>query len=59
MTHLLLVAALTCSGSQYLIEDVKTDKYLPQEEKADLIELIKLNSEKGCWGTQTPTEGTE
>tara|TARA_B100000287_G_scaffold302069_1_gene285186 strand:- start:24 stop:203 length:180 start_codon:yes stop_codon:yes gene_type:complete len=59
MTPLLLIAALTCSGSQYLIDDVKKDRYLPQEEKADIIEVIKLNSEKGCWGTQTPTEGTE
>ena len=49
MTSFLLIAALTCSGSQYLIEDVQKDKYLPQEEKADVIEIIKLNSEEGCW----------
>jgi hypothetical protein len=49
MTPFLLIAALTCSASQYLIEDVQKDKYLPQEEKADVIEIIKLNSEEGCW----------
>ena len=49
MTSFLLSVALTCSGSQYLIEDVQKDKYLPPEEKADVIELIKLNTEKGCW----------
>ena len=49
MTPFLLIAALSCSGSQYLIEDVQKDKYLPQEEKADVIEIIKLNSEEGCW----------
>ena len=48
MTSLFLIAALTCSGSQYLIEDVQKDRYLPQEEKADIIEIIKLNSEEGC-----------
>jgi len=59
MTPFLLVAALTCSGSQYLIDDVLKDRYLPPEEKADVIEIIRLNSEEGCYGTQKPTEGTE
>ena len=49
MTSFLLLAALTCPGSQYLIEDVQKDKYLPPEEKADVIEIIKLNTEEGCW----------
>ena len=48
MTPFLLVAALTCSGSQYLIDDVLKDRYLPPEEKADVIEIIRLNSEEGC-----------
>ncbi len=49
MIPFLLASALTCPGAQYLIDDVQKDKYLPPEEKADVIELIKLNSEEGCW----------
>ena len=49
MIPFLLASALTCSGAQYLIDDVQKDKYLPPEEKADVIEIIKMNSEKGCW----------
>jgi hypothetical protein len=49
MIPFLLASTLTCSGSQYLIEDVQKDRYLPPEEKADVIEIIKLNSEEGCW----------
>ena len=49
MIPFLLASALTCSGANYLIEDVQKDKHLPQEEKADVIEIIKLNSEEGCW----------
>ena len=49
MLPFLLASALTCSGAQYLIEDVQKDKYLPQEEKEDVIDIIKLNTEKGCW----------
>ena len=49
MIPFLLASALTCSGANYLIEDVQKDKHLPQEEKADVIEIIKLNSEQGCW----------
>jgi hypothetical protein len=49
MIPFLLASALTCSGAQYLIEDVQKDRYLPQEEKADIVEIIKLNSEPGCW----------
>ena len=59
MIPFLLASTLTCSGSQYLIEDVQKDRYLPQEEKADIIEIIKLNSEEGCYGTQKPTKGTD
>ena len=49
MIPFLLASALTCPGAQYLIDDVQKDRYLPPEEKADVIELIKLNSEEGCW----------
>ena len=49
MIPFLLASTLTCPGAQYLIEDVQKDKYLPSEEKEDVIKLIKMNSEEGCW----------
>ena len=48
MIPFLLASALSCSGSQYLIEDVFRDRYLPSEEKTELVEIIKLNTEEGC-----------
>jgi hypothetical protein len=46
MIDLLLASALSCSDSQHLIESLNKSR---MEEKADLIETIKLNTEPGCY----------
>ena len=46
MIELLLATALSCSDSQDLIENLNKSR---MEEKADLIEVIKTNTEPGCY----------
>ena len=46
MIDLLLASALSCSDSQDLIENLNKSR---MEEKADLIEVIKTNTEPGCY----------
>ena len=46
MIDLLLASALSCSDSQHLIESLNKSR---MEEKADLIEVIKTNTEPGCY----------
>ena len=48
MLPFLLASVLSCSEAQSLIENAnKSD--LPQEDKVGLVEVIKTNTEAGCW----------
>ena len=40
---------LTCQGADHLIENAVTNSYLSTEDKAALTEVIKANSEQGCF----------
>ncbi len=46
MIELLLTTALTCSEAQEVIDSVNKSRV---EEKIDLIEVIKTNTESGCY----------
>ena len=46
MIEILLATAFDCEGSQELIENLNKSR---MEEKADLIEVIKTNTEPGCY----------
>ena len=46
MIELLLATALTCSEAQDLISNIQKSQVV---EKADLIEVIKTNTEAGCY----------
>ena len=48
MMELLLATVLACSDSQALIENVMNSKQTIIE-KNDLIEVIKVNTEVGCY----------
>ena len=48
MTPFLLASVLSCSEATTLIVGAnKSD--LPQEDKVGLVEVIKTNTEAGCW----------
>ena len=40
---------LTCQGADHLIENAVTNSYLSTEDKEELTEVIKANTEPGCW----------
>ena len=48
MIELLLATALDCEGSQELIEKIMKSQ-VPTIEKYELIEVIKTNTELGCY----------
>ena len=48
MIEILLATALECEGSQELIEKVMGSQE-PLINKHELIEVIKLNTEPGCY----------
>ena len=48
MVEFLLATALDCEGSQELIEKIMKSQESPID-KHELIEVIKLNTEPGCY----------
>ena len=48
MIELLLATALDCEGSQKLVEKIMKSQ-VPTIEKYELIEVIKTNTEPGCY----------
>ena len=48
MIEILLTAALDCEGSQELVEKIMKSQ-VPTIEKHELIEVIKTNTEPGCY----------
>jgi len=48
MIPILLASTLSCSDAESLIEKFTT-RNVPQEQKVELIEVVKTNSEAGCW----------
>tara|TARA_B100000287_G_scaffold75193_1_gene67078 strand:- start:397 stop:558 length:162 start_codon:yes stop_codon:yes gene_type:complete len=46
MIEILLTATLTCDGSQELIERINKSRV---DNKADLIEVVKMNTESTCY----------
>ena len=46
MIELLLATALSCEGSQELIDKIQSNN---EDYKEELIEVIKLNTEPGCY----------
>ncbi len=48
MISFLLASVLSCSEATSLIESAK-ESNLPQEDKGELVEVIKTNTELGCW----------
>ncbi len=49
MLPFLLASTLTCSESQQLVENLKTNPRHRSEMKVELIEVIKTSTQKGCW----------
>ena len=55
MFELLLATALDCEGSQKLVEKVMKSQE-PIIDKHELIEVIKVNTEPGCYeGSESST----
>ena len=48
MVSFLLASILSCSEAETLIGSATKSK-LPQEDKVGLVEVIKTNTEAGCW----------
>ena len=48
MIEFLLATALECEGSQELVEKIMKSQQ-PTIDKHELIEVIKLNTEEGCY----------
>ena len=48
MIDLFLAASLSCSESQEVIESIKGSRE-SDVDKQELIEIIKTNTEKGCY----------
>jgi len=48
MIEILLAAALDCEGSQKLVENIMKSQ-VPTIEKHELIEVIKTNTQPGCY----------
>ena len=46
MVPFLLATALSCEESQKIIDNINDSRV---EDKTELIQDIKTNSEKGCW----------
>tara|TARA_R100000664_G_C2713957_1_gene109780 strand:- start:45 stop:203 length:159 start_codon:yes stop_codon:yes gene_type:complete len=48
MIPFLLASTLSCSSAEVLIEKFDGSN-VPQEQKVELIEVVKTNTEAGCW----------
>ena len=48
MIPILLASTLSCSDAEILIETFNGSD-VPQEQKVELVEVIKTNTESGCW----------
>ena len=46
MIPFLLATALSCEESQKIIDNINDSRV---EDKIELIQVVKTNSEKGCW----------
>tara|TARA_B100000686_G_scaffold349900_1_gene444376 strand:+ start:3652 stop:3804 length:153 start_codon:yes stop_codon:yes gene_type:complete len=46
MIPILLATALSCEDAQDIIDNINKSKV---SEKAELVEVIKINSPKECW----------
>lgn len=53
MIEFLLATALDCEGSQKLVEKVKASQE-PLVDKHELIEVIKVNTQPGCYEGSEP-----
>ncbi len=40
---------LTCQGADHLLENAVNNSYLTKEAQEELTEVIKANTEPGCW----------
>ena len=40
---------LTCQGADHVIENAVTNSYLSKDAQEELTEVIKANTEPGCW----------
>ena len=48
MIPILLASTLSCSDAEILIETFNGSD-VPQEQKVELVEVVKTNTEAGCW----------
>jgi len=48
MTPFLLASVLSCSSAEVLIEKFNTSD-VPQEQKVELVRVVKNSTEAGCW----------
>ena len=48
MVPILLASTLSCSDAEILIEKFN-GRNVPQEQKVELVEIVKINTEAGCW----------
>ena len=48
MISFLLASTLSCSSAEVLIEKFNTSD-VPKEQKVELVEVVKTNTEAGCW----------
>jgi len=46
MVPFLLATALSCAESQKIIDNINGSR---AEDKVELVQVIKTNTEKGCW----------
>ena len=40
---------LTCQGADHILENAVTNSYLSKDAQEELTEVIKANTEPGCW----------
>jgi len=48
MIPILLASALSCPDAEDLIEKFN-NRHVSEEQKVELIEVVKTNTELGCW----------
>jgi len=51
---ILLATILSCEEAKGITDKVKSDPV-----RIELIEVLKMSTEKGCFETQKPTKGTD
>ena len=49
MIPLLLATSLSCTDAQEIIQSIKRQRDISDEDKVELVEVVKVNSDKGCW----------